>query len=84
VVPTSTIDLELESGDLIPIEERSVAEIIHVNDKPIAPIGTSARNPAFDITPHRYVTGFVTEEGIIYPPFRKNLRAAVTKSMESS
>ena len=76
-VPTSTIDLELDSGDLIPIEERSVAEIINVNDRPIAPEGTTARNPAFDVTPHRYVTGIVTEAGVVYPPFVKNLREAV-------
>ncbi len=77
VVPTSTIDLELVSGDLIPIEERDADEVLIVDGRPIAPAGITARNPAFDVTPHRYVTGIVTEAGIVYPPFVKNLRAAV-------
>lgn len=77
VVPTSTIDLELEHGDLIPIEERSAEEVVSVFGKSIAPEGISARNPAFDVTPHRYVTGIVTEAGIVYPPFVKNLKTAV-------
>jgi methylthioribose-1-phosphate isomerase len=80
VVPTSTIDLELENGDLIPIEERSPDEVLAVFGHAIAPTGISARNPAFDVTPHRYVTGIVTEEGIVYPPFVKNLREAVEKA----
>ncbi len=77
VVPTSTIDLNLAHGDLIPIEEREADEVTSVWGTPIAPVGSSARNPAFDVTPHRYVTGIVTEAGIIYPPFVKNLRVAV-------
>lgn len=79
VVPTSTIDLNLAEGDLIPIEERSPDEVLCVAGNRVAPDGASARNPAFDVTPHRYVTGIVTEAGIIYPPFVKNLRAAVEK-----
>jgi methylthioribose-1-phosphate isomerase len=79
VVPTSTIDLNLAHGDLIPIEERPAEEVINAIDRPIAPLGISARNPAFDVTPHRYVTGIVTEAGIVYPPFVKNLRDAVEK-----
>ncbi len=77
VVPTSTIDLNLAHGDLIPIEERGADEVTSVWGTPIAPVGSSARNPAFDVTPHRYVTGIVTEAGIVYPPFVKNLRVAV-------
>lgn len=80
VVPTSTIDLDLATGDLIPIEERDMAEVLSVIDTPIAPAGITARNPAFDVTPHRYVTGIVTEAGIVYPPFGKNLRTAVTRA----
>lgn len=79
VVPTSTIDLELEHGDLIPIEERGPEEVTAVFGTPISPEGISARNPAFDVTPHRYVTGIVTEAGIVYPPFVKNLKTAVEK-----
>lgn len=82
VVPTSTIDLELENGDLIPIEERDSEEVLVVRGQPIAPEGISARNPAFDVTPHRYVTGIVTEAGIVYPPFVKNLRKAVEKEQK--
>jgi methylthioribose-1-phosphate isomerase len=80
VVPTSTIDLELANGDLIPIEERPAEEVLKAIDRPLAPEGISARNPAFDVTPHRYVTGIVTEAGIVYPPFVKNLRDAVTRA----
>ena len=77
VVPTSTIDLNLEHGDLIPIEERPQSEVLNAIDRPLAPEGISARNPAFDVTPHRYVTGIVTEAGIVYPPFAINLHKAV-------
>jgi methylthioribose-1-phosphate isomerase len=77
VVPTSTVDLNLEHGDLIPIEERSQDEVLNAIDRPLSPAGITARNPAFDVTPHRYVTGIVTEAGIVYPPFVKNLRNAV-------
>ena len=80
VVPTSTIDLALDHGDKIPIEERGIEEVVSVFGRTIAPEGISARNPAFDVTPHRYVTGIVTEVGIIYPPYVKNLRAAVEKA----
>ncbi len=82
VVPTSTIDLNLAHGDLIPIEERDANEVLRVGEQPIAPAGTTARNPAFDVTPHRYVTGIVTEEGIVYPPFARNLRRAVESARE--
>ena len=82
VVPTSTIDLDLPTGDLIPIEERDMAEVLSFIDTAIAPVGITARNPAFDVTPHRYVTGIVTEAGIVYPPFEKNLRAAVARARE--
>ncbi len=77
VVPTSTVDLSLEHGDLIPIEERGPEEVVNVFGKQIAPLNATAKNPAFDVTPHRYVTGIVTEAGIVYPPFVKNLRGAV-------
>lgn len=80
VVPTSTIDLSLAHGDLIPIEERDSAEVTTVWGTPIAPPGVTARNPAFDVTPHRYVTGIVTEEGIAYPPFTLSLRRAVEQA----
>jgi len=80
VVPTSTIDINLANGDLIPIEERPQEEVLQAIDRRLAPAGATARNPAFDVTPHRYVTGIVTEVGIVYPPFEKNLKAAVEKA----
>jgi methylthioribose-1-phosphate isomerase len=77
VVPTSTIDLSLPSGDQIPIEERDAREVTHVDDCQIAPDGVRVLNLAFDVTPHRYVTGIVTENGIAYPPFTSSLRRMV-------
>jgi methylthioribose-1-phosphate isomerase len=77
VVPTPTIDLSLAHGDLIPIEERSAREVTHVGDEQIAPDGVQVYNPAFDVTPYRYLTGIITEEGICYPPFAVSLRRAV-------
>ncbi len=78
VVPTSTIDLTVPDGDAIPIEERDAREVTHVRDCQIAPDGVPVLNVAFDVTPHRYVTGIITENGIAYPPFRTNLRRMVT------
>jgi methylthioribose-1-phosphate isomerase len=77
VVPTPTIDLSLAHGDLIPIEERSAREVTHVGAEQIAPDGVPVYNPAFDVTPHRYLTGIITEEGICYPPFEMSFRRAV-------
>lgn len=76
VVPTSTIDLNLPDGDRIPIEERGPEEVTHVGDALVAPAGVPVYNPAFDVTPQRYLTGIVTEEGICYPPFEVSLRRA--------
>jgi methylthioribose-1-phosphate isomerase len=76
VVPTSTVDLNVASGADIPIEERHPREVTHVRGVPIAPEGAQAAHPAFDVTPHRYVTGIVTEEGIVYPPFDLGLANA--------
>ena len=77
VVPTPTIDLSLAHGDLIPIEERDAREVTHIGAEQIAPDGVPVYNPAFDVTPHRYLTGIITEEGICYPPFEMSLRRAV-------
>ncbi|MCX7680641.1 MAG: S-methyl-5-thioribose-1-phosphate isomerase [Anaerolineae bacterium] len=78
-VPTSTIDLSLPSGDHIPIEERPAEEItgITVDGQPVVPQGARVANPAFDVTPHRYVTGIITENGIAYPPFTLSLKRMV-------
>jgi len=71
--PTSTIDLSLSSGDKIPIEERSPEEVTHIQGVPIAPEGIRAANPAFDVTPHSYITAIITEKGIIKESYGKEL-----------
>jgi methylthioribose-1-phosphate isomerase len=73
VSPTSTIDMSLPSGDDIPIEERSPEEVTEVRGQRIAPLGVPVANIAFDVTPHRYLTGIITERGIAYPPFDLSL-----------
>jgi methylthioribose-1-phosphate isomerase len=79
VVPTSTVDLSLEHGELIPIEERDPEEVLGIefHGERVAPIEAEARNIAFDVTPNRLITGIVTENGIVYPPFDVNLKKAV-------
>jgi methylthioribose-1-phosphate isomerase len=75
VVPTSTIDLSLAHGGLIPIEERDPAEVLGIQfqGQQVAPAGASARNPAFDVTPNRLLSGIVTENGVAVAPFDFNL-----------
>ncbi len=77
VAPTSTVDLSLQSGDEIPIEERDKSEVLAPFGSAIVPPHFHARNPAFDITPSRYLAGIITENGIVRPPFEVNLRRAV-------
>lgn len=73
--PVSTLDLTLASGDEIPIEERAAAEVTTLGGVPVAPDGTDVRNPAFDVTPHRYVTAIITECGVARTPYTESLRA---------
>ena len=75
--PTSTIDLSLSTGDEIQIEERSAREVTHFQGTPTAPSGVPAINPAFDVTPHRYVSAIVTEAGVARPPYLESLMLAV-------
>jgi len=77
VAPTSTVDLSLPDGDAIPIEERDPREVTDIGGVRIAPEGVAVANPAFDVTPYRYVTGIVTENGIAYPPFEVSLSRLV-------
>jgi methylthioribose-1-phosphate isomerase len=74
--PFSTIDLATPAGDCIPIEERSPDEVTGFAGVRTAPQGVSVSNPAFDITPHRYITAIVTERGVIRPPYAERLRRA--------
>ena len=76
-LPLSSVDPSLESGQGIPIEERSPEEILELRGVRLAPLGVAAYHPAFDITPHRYLTGIITEKGILYPPFDEALRDAL-------
>lgn len=74
VAPRSTIDLKLPSGDAIPIEQRSPGEVTSVRGVRVAPIGARVANPAFDVTPHTYVTAIITEAGIARAPYEASLR----------
>jgi methylthioribose-1-phosphate isomerase len=82
--PTSTVDLSLPNGLEIPIEERAEAEVTHLSGRRIAPEGVRAAHPAFDVTPNRYVTAIITEQGVHYPPFEPALRAAVSQAGQAA
>lgn len=71
--PTSTIDLSILSGDEIDIEERNPDEIIFFGKRKIAPDGVKVSNPAFDVTPSKYITGIITEKGIVKPSYLENI-----------
>lgn len=79
VVPTSTIDLSLAHGGLIPIEERGQEEVLSLEllGRKATPAGVTARNIAFDVTPNRLISAIVTENGVAYPPFDLNLKKVV-------
>lgn len=72
--PTTTIDMATKHGDEIEIEERSASEITHVGECQITPNGIEVANPAFDVTPAKYITAIITEKGVVYPPFEESLK----------
>ncbi|GAG34038.1 unnamed protein product, partial [marine sediment metagenome] len=72
--PTTTIDPSLASGEEIPIEQRSPEEVTRIQGVSVAPEGVEAANPAFDVTPHRYITAIITESGIIRKPFGEGIK----------
>jgi methylthioribose-1-phosphate isomerase len=74
--PLSTIDLSTPDGDHIPIEERDQREVSHLGSSRLTPEGAKIRNPAFDVTPQRYIAGIITEKGIFRPPYADSLRSA--------
>jgi methylthioribose-1-phosphate isomerase len=74
--PLSTIDLDTPDGGGIPIEERSAREVTHVGGSQVAPDGALVWNPAFDVTPHRFITGIITERGIFRAPYAESLKRA--------
>ena len=73
--PISTLDLSLSSGDSIPIEERASKEVTQMQGVTIAPEGINVANPAFDVTPHRYISAIITERGVARAPFLESLRS---------
>jgi methylthioribose-1-phosphate isomerase len=75
--PTTTVDLDCPGGDAIPIEERDADEVLTFAGRPVAPPGVGGRYVAFDVTPARYVSAIVTEQGICRPPYAESLRRAV-------
>ena len=79
VAPLSSVDLATQDGGAIPIEERAAEEVLSVRGTRIAPPGTTARNPAFDVTPAELISAIVTEEGVLRAPFGPALTAAVER-----
>ena len=79
--PVSTIDLSTPDGAHIPIEERDQREVSHFGASRVTPVGAHIRNPAFDVTPHRYITGIITERGICHPPYLESLRRLVQQPL---
>ena len=75
--PTTTIDLSLASGEGIPIEQRSQQEVTHIRGASIAPEGIAAANPAFDVTPHKYITAIITERGIVRKPYEEGIKQII-------
>lgn len=75
--PRSTIDPGLSDGNAIPIEQRDPSEVTHLNGKLIAPEGANALNPAFDVTPNKFITGIITEVGVLRKPFATSIRKAL-------
>ena len=75
--PISTLDLTLANGDAIPIEERNALEVTHLQGIPVAPEGVRVRNPAFDVTPAKYITGIITEKGVVRGDYERELKRLV-------
>jgi methylthioribose-1-phosphate isomerase len=78
--PTSTIDLSIPNGDAIPIEERTPREVDHVGEERITPDGVQVANPAFDVTPAKYITAIITEYGVAHPPYEQSLTEIMEKA----
>ena len=72
--PLSTIDLNIQTGDMIPVEERPSQEVSHFRNRQIGPTGVKTLNPAFDVTPSRYVTAIITEMGVVKSPYRTSIK----------
>ena len=77
--PWSTIDLATAHGDLIPIEQRAASEVTHSNGRQMTPDGVAIENPAFDVTPAKYITAIITERGVLYAPFTQSIQQMATQ-----
>jgi methylthioribose-1-phosphate isomerase len=82
--PISTVDLATPDGSKIPIEQRNAREVTHIGGKQMTPDGVEIENPAFDVTPAKYVTAIVTERGIAKAPYEESLRRLATRGAEAS
>jgi len=80
--PMTTLDLSLASGDEIPIEERDSMEVTHIRDHQLGPDGVNVHNPAFDVTPHQFITAIITDRGVARPPYIKSLKSLTTDSTD--
>jgi len=81
--PSSTFDLSISDGSAIPIEERQSQEVTHFGNTPIAPPGTKVYNPAFDVTPAKFISAIITEKGIIYPGYQENILTVIGKTISN-
>ncbi len=80
--PFSTVDMETADGDGIPIEQRSPREVTHMQGRQVTPDGVGIENPAFDVTPHKYVTAIITERGVARAPYSESLRELAQARVE--
>lgn len=75
--PISTLDLSSSTGEEITIEERDPREVTHMGDQQIAPEGIAVHNPAFDVTPHEFITAIITDKGVAREPYIQSLKKLV-------
>jgi len=80
--PTSTFDLAIADGDEIPIEFRNEKEVLEFMGKRVAPEGTTAFNPSFDVTPNSMISAIVTELGVILPPYEETIENVISKASD--
>jgi methylthioribose-1-phosphate isomerase len=78
--PWSTLDVATAHGDLIPIEQRAATEVTHSNGKQMTPHGVAIENPAFDVTPAKYVTAIITERGVLTAPYNQSIKTMATQA----
>jgi len=82
--PISTLDLTLETGAEIPIEERDAKEVTHIKEHQLAPSGIQVQNPAFDVTPNRLIAAIITDKGVARAPYKESLKALVKTEVKEA